>query len=251
LVYSAFQKDCELAAKHLHTRCAIPTDYFHGGMIESQKADVIDNVFDQQVRHYDVLNCTVAFGLGVDIPGTEYVISDSVPLSKAEVVQLSGRAGRDPRKEAKYMLLASPARWARQYSLVYESPEVAVRLSESILMALDFTHCAHAKLGMWPSELISPHLSPKVLMGPTCESRCTAWRAGRAARGQAAAPCRCKRWRGSSSGRRARARGAWWAGWWATGAHRRSAPSARPTCCSTSATPISSMSRTCRRRCWW
>ena len=174
LVYSAFRGDCEMGAKHLQTRCNIPCDYFHGGMIDSQKEDVLDNVFDRQVRHYDVLNCTVAFGLGMDIPGTKYVIGDSVPLSKAELIQLSGRAGRDPSKVAKYTLLASPARWARQYSLVHDSPELVVQLSECILMALDFTQCAHAKLGMWPSELINSHSRNAGLMGPTCESRCTA-----------------------------------------------------------------------------
>ena len=55
----------------------------------------------------DILCCTIAFGMGVDIAGIRTVIHDSFPASLEDYVQQSGRVGRDG-ELAECVLLNNP-----------------------------------------------------------------------------------------------------------------------------------------------
>lgn len=65
---------------------------YHGALSTDEKK----NVLDLYKKHIvDVIVCTNAFGMGVDIPDIRYVIEYDIPQSIEDFLQQSGRASRD------------------------------------------------------------------------------------------------------------------------------------------------------------
>jgi len=71
-----------------------PVAMFHKSTSSANKSHVLSHFHkpDSVVR---VVVCSVAFGLGVNIPDIRKVINFGMPLSLEDFVQMSGRAGRD------------------------------------------------------------------------------------------------------------------------------------------------------------
>ncbi|MCR5350553.1 MAG: RecQ family ATP-dependent DNA helicase [Acholeplasmatales bacterium] len=65
---------------------------YHGNLTSDEKK----NVLELYKKHLvDVIVCTNAFGMGVDIPDIRYVIEYDIPQSIEDFLQQSGRASRD------------------------------------------------------------------------------------------------------------------------------------------------------------
>lgn len=67
-------------------------DYYHGKLSREQRTAVQERFRRGETQ---ILAATSAFGMGVDIPDIRRVIHDALPGSITDLVQQSGRAGRD------------------------------------------------------------------------------------------------------------------------------------------------------------
>jgi ATP-dependent DNA helicase RecQ len=65
---------------------------FHGGMINSERKNILDQWLTNEIR---VIVATNAFGMGIDKPDVRYVFHFEFPSSLEAYFQESGRAGRD------------------------------------------------------------------------------------------------------------------------------------------------------------
>lgn len=66
--------------------------YYHGGMSSTDKL-YMQNAFTNHL--IDIIVCTNAFGMGIDIPNIRYVIEYDIPSSVEDFLQQSGRCSRD------------------------------------------------------------------------------------------------------------------------------------------------------------
>lgn len=66
--------------------------YYHGGMSSDDKK-YMQNAFTNHM--IDIIVCTNAFGMGIDIPNIRYVIEYDLPSSVEDFLQQSGRCSRD------------------------------------------------------------------------------------------------------------------------------------------------------------
>lgn len=91
IIYCLTRKQVELLYQRL-TSLKFSCTYYHGGLDqELRKAN--QEAFTK--GNYDVMICTNAFGMGIDIPNIRYVIEYSLPQSIEDLAQQVGRASRD------------------------------------------------------------------------------------------------------------------------------------------------------------
>ena len=77
-------------------RCCVPCPVamFHGSTSDRNKKHVMSE-FPKPDSVLRVIVCTIAFGLGIDVPDIRCVVNFGTPSSVEDFVQESGRAGRD------------------------------------------------------------------------------------------------------------------------------------------------------------
>ncbi|KAF0125887.1 MAG: RecQ familyATP-dependent DNA helicase [Elusimicrobia bacterium] len=104
LVYTTGIETAEkLATKY--QRLGYAADFFHSARKTGDKSRILEQFKRGEI---EILFCTNAFGLGINIPGIRYVVHYRIPASFDQYVQEIGRAGRDglPAVCALYMLKA-------------------------------------------------------------------------------------------------------------------------------------------------
>jgi superfamily II DNA helicase RecQ len=70
--------------------------FYHAKMDEQRRADAVKAFEDGTTP---IIVATTAFGTGVDFPSISLVILVGIPYSFTDYIQLTGRAGRDGRKD--------------------------------------------------------------------------------------------------------------------------------------------------------
>ncbi|MBQ2952783.1 MAG: ATP-dependent DNA helicase RecQ [Clostridia bacterium] len=113
VVFCRSRNRTEALAEELR-RAGVNAVHYHAGMDRDFRSAVQDAFASGAIQ---VLTATTAFGMGVDIPDIRRVIHDALPDSITELVQRSGRAGRDG-EDADVILLFSPQELAFCSSLL-------------------------------------------------------------------------------------------------------------------------------------
>ena len=91
LIFCAFRHDADLLAARLHARSYVARSY-HAGKHPQERQKLEAAFLQGSVR---IIVATVAFGMGIDLPGIGAIIHASMPRSLEEYVQQIGRAGRN------------------------------------------------------------------------------------------------------------------------------------------------------------
>lgn len=105
LVFVRRRKDCHRISEALNARAAMPDSGlaslhalpFHAGLSEAFKTEACDLLRD---RKANVLVCTKAFGMGMDIPHVHACIHHRPPTFIEDYLQEVGRIGRDEKERA-------------------------------------------------------------------------------------------------------------------------------------------------------
>lgn len=105
LVFVRRRKDCHRISEALNARAAMPDSGlaslhalpFHAGLPEAVKMEACDLLRD---RKANVLVCTKAFGMGMDIPHVHACIHHRPPTFIEDYLQEVGRIGRDEEERA-------------------------------------------------------------------------------------------------------------------------------------------------------
>jgi len=105
---------------------------YHAGLSPAVRTELLDQFQAGLIR---VMIATNAFGMGVDAPDIHLVVHYDAPLSLESYVQEAGRAGRDPRIQARAVLLWSSESDRRaKYLIEHSYPEA--RQAQDLLHAL-------------------------------------------------------------------------------------------------------------------
>ena len=96
--------ETEKIAARLRTQ-GVAADAYHAGLSREER-DRRQEAF--RTGRILVLSATVAFGMGVDIPDIRYTVHETLPMNPEDLLQESGRAGRDG-KPAECVVLLDPA----------------------------------------------------------------------------------------------------------------------------------------------
>lgn len=91
LIYSLTIKKCEHIYNFLREK-GINAAIYHGALDPSIKKRVLEDYISHKI---DIVICTQAFGMGVDVPDVRFVIEYDMPQSIEDYVQQTGRASRD------------------------------------------------------------------------------------------------------------------------------------------------------------
>lgn len=102
IVYVTRQETAESVATALQ-RAGFAARAYHGGLPDDQRAEAQDAFLSGSCA---VMVATVAFGMGIDLPGIRAVFHYDLPRSLENYLQETGRAGRDG-KSAHCEMLAS------------------------------------------------------------------------------------------------------------------------------------------------
>ena len=121
LVFCRTRKGCERMAEQL-CREGFRAAFYHAGMEREERAEEQERFAAGET---DVLACTSAFGMGVDIPDIRFVLHTSLPDCITDYAQQSGRAGRDG-QPSDCMLLLDPADLVRK-NLHFNAAQQEVR----------------------------------------------------------------------------------------------------------------------------
>ncbi|KAJ3444351.1 atp-dependent DNA helicase q-like 4a [Anaeramoeba flamelloides] len=109
IIYCLSRRDCELLNTNL-VKSGISSGTYHAGMDINQRKKIQDSWTNDKTR---VIVATIAFGVGINKPDVRFVIHSSIPKSFENLIQESGRAGRDGEQA---------------HCIVYYNPNDTVRL---------------------------------------------------------------------------------------------------------------------------
>ena len=120
------------------TIAGIRSHAYHAGFGTDERATIMTQF---RTGNFPVLVCTIAAGMGLDMPNVRIVVHYGIPRSLSAYVQESGRAGRDG-GFAQCVLFASMADVAMQQRMVSddESHENKSRKRESLQNVTEYIH---------------------------------------------------------------------------------------------------------------
>ena len=128
IVYVTRQETAESVATALQ-RCGCPARAYHAGLPDDQRAEAQDAFLSGVCP---VMVATVAFGMGIDLPGVRAVFHYDLPRSLENYLQETGRAGRDG-KSAHCEVLAS----AEDLTVLENSIRSGTPTTEALRSCLD------------------------------------------------------------------------------------------------------------------
>ena len=91
LVYCLTIRNCKYIYNYL-VNMNFKVGLYHGCLESKEKEIVLNRYYDNEI---DIIVCTNAFGMGIDIPDIRYVIEYDMPISIEDFTQQIGRASRD------------------------------------------------------------------------------------------------------------------------------------------------------------
>lgn len=109
--------------------------FFHGRVPATIREDLLARMTGRLDPPLDVLLCTNAFGMGVDIPGIRVVLHWAMPGSVEDYAQEVGRAGRDGRPALAVLYDWPGGRSLRRFMVVRGSEEARPGVDADALLA--------------------------------------------------------------------------------------------------------------------
>lgn len=91
IVYCPSIERTEALSKYLTDR-GVPNRFYHGDLESKQKDDLMQKWFDKK---FECMVATSAFGVGVDAPNVRLIVDAGLPYTIFDMIQMSGRGGRD------------------------------------------------------------------------------------------------------------------------------------------------------------
>lgn len=122
VVYAATRKAVERIGQLLD-RARIPAAAYHAGLDDTKRRTVQDAFMTEKVR---AIVATNAFGMGIDKPNVRLVIHYAMPGTLEAYYQEAGRAGRDGKPAAVYLLHAFPDRFTHEFFIKGAYPDRAL-----------------------------------------------------------------------------------------------------------------------------
>jgi len=119
LIYAATRLEVVWFALWLRDHGFADTLYFHAGLGEKEKIQILQSLMKQS---NGIVVCTNAFGMGIDLPHVRLVIHLTPPANMAAYVQEAGRAGRDG-ETAYAVSLWHQAAWVDQIAYQWQTPD--------------------------------------------------------------------------------------------------------------------------------
>lgn len=171
-VYCITRKDTQKMATAL-AKEGIKALSYHAGIDTVNRAKIMGGFRTGQTP---VLACTIAAGMGLDMPNVRFVIHYGLPRSLSAYIQESGRAGRDGAL-ARCVLFASMADVSMQQRMVsddetYESKERKRKNLEGVTAYVNASGCRRSMLLAALGEVKNEQKCCLATGAPGCD-RCT------------------------------------------------------------------------------
>ncbi len=152
LIYCAYQRTTEEIAAFLGKKIpGLRVGFYHAGMNNADRDEILRRFTDDTEQGLDVVACTNAFGMGIDVRRLGFVLHFDTPATPEAYYQEAGRAGRDSmfgkdREKAQCILLFSPGDLEKQRFLSsqntfsdYEIEDVYTALCDIYARDKDYT----------------------------------------------------------------------------------------------------------------
>jgi ATP-dependent DNA helicase RecQ len=130
IVYASTRKSVDRLSNMLEAQ-GIAAAAYHAGLDDQRRRDVQQSFMAERLR---VIVATNAFGMGIDKSNVRLVVHHSMPGTLEAYYQEAGRAGRDGKPSAVYLIHSFPDRFTHEFFIRGAYPERDV--VESVYSAL-------------------------------------------------------------------------------------------------------------------
>ncbi|RHZ48037.1 hypothetical protein Glove_562g38 [Diversispora epigaea] len=129
IIYCSIHNNCEFLHTKLQENLAnISIDFFHSGLRDDEREKKMNS---WKTSNIQVIVATFAFGMGINSNNIRAVIHVGAPMSMMNLVQESGRAGRDG-NFSNHIIFYSKKDIRTNYSIIAEYKEIGGIRKESI-----------------------------------------------------------------------------------------------------------------------